>query len=309
MKRFLVFMKRFFLNYLIAVLLTVSVLASAPAFAADEIVGARDPQRVLARVGEHEIREEHVDQLLVAAGPQAAMLYDNEQGRMLILEELVASRLFTLSARRQGLYETPEFQGLLDNFVNHSLSRMAIENVLNAVTLTGEDIRNFYDENPDQFTAPEQVRARHILVADDEESEEKLSLIQRALEEGVSFEELALEHSIDPSAQQNGGDLGFFGRGQMVPEFEEAAFALNEPGEISEPVRSNFGWHIILLEEKRPSSIMPFDDVMQEGVIQQLEQFLLNERRTLAYQEALAALRNEFTVEMFVADAADDLED
>jgi peptidyl-prolyl cis-trans isomerase C len=147
------------------------------------------------------------------------------------------------------------------------------------------------------------------LVADDEESEEKLSLIQRALEEGVSFEELALEHSIDPSAQQNGGDLGFFGRGQMVPEFEEAAFALNEPGEISEPVRSNFGWHIILLEEKRPSSIMPFDDVMQEGVIQQLEQFLLNERRTLAYQEALAALRNEFTVEMFVADAADDLED
>lgn len=286
--------------FLSVVLLTVFTLAPAVVSAAEE--NARDPQRVLARVGEYEIREEHVDQLLVAAGPQAAIIYDNEIGRRVILEELIASRLFSLSARAQGLDGTPEFQELLESFVTHSLSRMAIENILDEVTVSDEDIRNFYDENPEEFTLPENVRASHILIPADDEAEAKLALIQEQLAQGVSFAELAREHSTCPSGQA-GGNLGQFSRGQMVPAFEEAAFALNEPGELSEPVLSDFGWHIILLEDKTPASLMSFEDIVTEvAVFQQLEQHIFNEKRTQRYQEVLEALREEFTVEILVAD-------
>jgi len=293
--------KKFFLS-LSVLLLIAFVLAPTSAFSAEapdeESADARDPQRVLARVEGHEIREEHVDQLLSAAGPQAMMLYNNEQGRKMVLDELIASRLFALSGKRQGLDESPEFQSLLDSFITHSISRLAIENTLNDVVLSDEDLRNFYDENQSNFVSPDQIRAKHILIADNEEAEEKLAFIQGELENGVAFDALATEHSIDPSAQRNGGDLGFFGRGQMVPEFEAAAFALNEPGDISEPVKSNFGWHIILLEEKKPSSAMPFDEVRP-----QIEQFLLNEKRTQRYQEALEALKSEFTVEILTPES------
>ena len=277
-------------KFLSVVFLFVFVLAPTTVFAATS--EDRDPERVLARVEDYEIKEMHVDQILAAAGPQAAMMYNNEQGRLLLLNELIANRLFALYGKKQGLDETPEFKNTLNAFITHSMARMAIDNVLESATVTDEDIKNFYDENPDHFTIPEQIHAVHILIPNDENSEEKLALLQRELEQGVSFSDLAMEHSACPSAQ-NGGSLGFFGRGQMVPEFEEAAFALNEPGDISEPVQSNFGWHIIKLEEIRPSSVMPF-----EGIQQQIEQFLLNEKQTQKYQEVLENLMNEFTVEI-----------
>ena len=294
-------MRKFLLCFLSVVLLTVFTLAPATVSAADE-ENARDPQRVLARVEDYEIREEHIDLLLVAAGPQAIMMHDNEDGRRMILDELIASRLFTLSAKNQGLGETQEFQDILEDFTNHTLARMAIENALDEVTVSDEDLRNFYDENPDQFTIPEQIRASHILIPSDEEAEAKLALILEQLEQGASFAELATEHSTCPSGQA-GGSLGQFGRGQMVPEFEVVAFALNEPGDISEPIESRFGWHIVQLDERTPATLMPFEDIVVEAeVLSQLEQYLLNEKRTQRYQEVLAALREEFTVEILVAD-------
>jgi len=295
--------KKFLLSFLSVVLLTVFVLAPTAVFAAGE-ENARDPQRVLARVEDYEIREEHIDQiiaqLVASAGPQAAMMHNNDAGRRMILDDFIASRLFTLSAKSQGLQESQEFQDLLESFTTHALSRMAMENALEGITVSDEDLRNFYDENPDQFTMPEQIRASHILIPSDEEAEAKLALIQEQLARGVSFAELAMEHSTCPSGQ-TGGSLGQFGRGQMVPEFEEVAFALNEPGDISEPIESRFGWHIILLDERTPASLVAFEDVVREAaVLHQLEEYLLNEKRTQKYQEVLAALREQFTVEILV---------
>ena len=173
------------------------------------------------------------------------------------------------------------------------MARLAIENLVKDVTASEEDCKKFYAENPDRFTAPDEIRARHILIADDEAAADKLALIQEELKKGTSFDALAIEHSIDPTAKQGGGDLGFFSRGQMVPEFEEAAFALKESGDISEPVKSDFGWHIIKLEEKKPSAVIPYEEVAQ-----QLEQYLANEKKTEKYQEALEALKQEYTVEI-----------
>ena len=167
----------------------------------------KDPERVLARVEGEEIREMDVDNFLTAAGPQVAMMYDNEMGRRLILDQLVTSRLLALFAKEHGFDENPEFKRTLNEFVTQALARAAIEEIMRDVTVSDEESREFYDENPDQFVTPEEIHASHILIADDETSADKIAFIQEELNKGVSFDVLAAEHSIDPSARQNSGDL------------------------------------------------------------------------------------------------------
>ena len=131
--------------------------------------------------------------------------------------------------------------------------------------ISEEDARAYYDNNPDMFSFS-QVAASHILVEADEE--EKAKELKTQLDEGADFAALAEEHSICPSGIQ-GGDLGFFSRGQMVPAFEEAAFNM-EPGEISDPVQTEFGWHIIKVTD-RVDQTDDFEEA-QEYIVMQLEQ-------------------------------------
>ena len=284
-------MNRKMKKILCVVILTVFASTAAAVFAADP--ETKDPEKVLARVEGQEIKEKDVDQFMIAAGPQVAMMYDNEQGRKIILDELDAGRLLAISGKKQRLDDTPEFKEALENFTANFLIRATIEEIVKDVTASDEDCKKFYDENLNEFATPDEIRASHILLPDDEARAAKIALIQGELEKGVSLDVFAAEHSINPSAQQNGGDLGFFSRGQMVPEFEEAAFALKEPGDISDPVKSDFGWHIIKLEEKKPSGVMPYDDVKL-----QLEQYLSNEKKTQKYQDELEALRKEYKIEI-----------
>jgi peptidyl-prolyl cis-trans isomerase C len=253
----------------------------------------KNPDKVLAKVDNYEIKEKDVDQIIQMAGPQGAV-YDNEQGRKAILDELVTMRLFALSGEKQGLDKTPEFQNALANFTTQALARAAIDKSLSDFIVSDEESKKFYDENPDQFMTPDTIHARHILVSDDVISADTVSSIQEELKKGTSFDVLAVQYSIDPSAAQGGGDLGFFARGDMVPEFEEAAFALKEPGDISEPVKSPFGWHIIKIEEKQPSTLMSYDEIKP-----QILQYLSNEKRTQKYQEVLETLKKEYKVELF----------
>jgi peptidyl-prolyl cis-trans isomerase C len=288
-------------SFLGSVVLGLVVSAALVAFAAPVEQAApgpepaKDPERVLAKVETQEIKEKDVDQVILMAGPQGAA-YDNEQGRKAILDELVAARLFAISGKKQGLDQTPEFKNVVENFTNQALARVAIEKALANISASEEESKKFYDENPEQFTTPEEVRARHILLSDDVTSADKVTTIQDELKRGVSFDVLAVTYSTDPSAAQGGGDLGFFGKGQMVPEFEEAAFALKESGDISSPVRTAFGWHIIKLEEKRPSTVISYDDVKP-----QIIQYLANEKRTQKYREELEVLKKEYKVEIIGA--------
>jgi peptidyl-prolyl cis-trans isomerase C len=259
-------------------------------FAESESESEKNPETVLARIETQEIKERDIDRVIEMLGPQGAM-YDNEQGRSIILEELVASRLFSISGAKAGLDQTPEFKASVDHVIQQTLARAAVENLTKDLTVSDEEVRKFYDENPAQFANPEQIHVRHILVSDDVTSADKISSILDDLKKGVSFDALAMSQSICPSAPQ-GGDLGFFGRGQMVPEFEEAAFALENPGDTSKPVLSSFGWHIIRLEEKRPASTVPYDDVKD-----QVLPYLENEKKAQKYREALDELRKEYPVE------------
>lgn len=127
--------------------------------------------------------------------------------------------------------------------------------------------RAAYKAKPERFKADEQVHARHILVAGaDAESRSKAEKILADLKAGGDFAKLAKEHSADKSNADKGGDLGFFARGKMVPEFESAAFALANKGDLSGVVESKFGFHIIQLQEKKAAGIRPYDEVKADLV-------------------------------------------
>ena len=148
---------------------------------------------------------------------------------------------------------------------------VATEALSQVVVQRGDEIAALYAERGDEYDRPERVRARHILrsvaqdapQADVDRARSELETARTRAEAGEDFGALATELSQDPGSAQNGGDLGFFARGQMVPEFEEAAFAL-EPGQLSEVVRSNFGFHLIRLEERQDERSVPLDEVGEE---------------------------------------------
>ena len=253
-----------------------------------------DPEKVLAKVADREIREKDIDQVIRMMGPQGAMMYDNPQGRKAVLDELVSRHLFALKGAEEKLDQTPEFKAALETFRNQSLARAAIDASLKDVTASDEDAKKFYDEHPDQFTQPERVHVRHILISDDVTSADAIAKVQADLRAGASFDEVAKSRSLCPSAAQ-GGDLGEVSKGQMVPEFEAAAFALKDPGDLSEPIKTQFGWHIIRLEGRTPSSLEPFDNVKP-----QLLQYLTNEKKNEAFKNAVEGLKKTYKVEILV---------
>ena len=149
-----------------------------------------------------------------------------------------------------------------------SVQQMIAGELAQAVAVSDEEIQAFYSENIEQMTVPEAVRARHILVklaADDdaarEAAQDRIAVIQNELQDGTDFVVLATERSDAPSAPK-GGDLGYFGRGQMVAPFEDAAFAL-QPGEISAVVETQFGFHIIRVEERREAQAVPVEEAAE----------------------------------------------
>jgi len=161
-----------------------------------------------------------------------------------------------------------------------------------------------YRAQPDTFVTPEQIRARHILIdARSCDAEARIAqLLVQARAPGADFAALASEHSHDPGSAKRGGDLGFFERGRMAREFDKAAFALANPGDLSDVVRTSFGFHIIRLEERKPAGRQPFEAV-RDSMVQDLINREIRNRRRLATesiskdiqldQEAIAAFAKQ----------------
>lgn len=170
-----------------------------------------------------------------------------------------------------------------DLFLEQQVTLSALrEETFRPIEVNDAEVRQFYDENPALFITPLQRRASHILIRTGEldngetrtadEAEAIIRDLEAQLRQDLSqFAELAMEYSEDPGSAANGGDLNFFGRGQMVPEFEEAAFT-TPVGELSDPVQTSYGWHIVLVTDERASEPLGFDEVresLREELIQQ----------------------------------------
>ena len=265
-----------------AALILVLVFAACASAAVSE----DKKDKILARVESQDITENDLLEFVKPFGQQAMMLYNTEQGKKMILDDVISMRLFALDAEASKLDETPEFM----NAKRTLLAQVAMRRVIQDVKVTDEDAKKFYDENPKLFVQPERVRARHILVSGDE----ALAKVQAELKSGKSFDVVAKEYSIDPGSAANGGDLGEFPKGVMVKEFEEAAFALKNPGDVSEPVKTQFGWHIIKLEERIPESTAPFEQVKA-----QLIQNLTEQKNQEALEAREKVLEGKYKVERF----------
>ena len=187
-----------------------------------------------------------------------------------------------------------------DARVDMAINKMMEAEVAGAVAATDADAKDFYDKNPDKFAQPESVRASHILIVTKDADEAgkkaartKIDGVLKRVKAGEDFAALAKENSQDGSASQ-GGDLGFFGRGRMVPEFDQAVFAL-KPGEISEVVSTQFGYHIIKLTEKKAGSTVPFDQVKP-----QVLEYLSNQKKQQRVDSFIDEAKKRAKIEVLV---------
>lgn len=251
---------------------------------------AAESEKVLARVGSSDITESEVLEFIKPFGQQAAMLYGTEQGRKMILDDVISMRLYALDAEAQNLDKSPEFIAQVEAARRAMLAQASMRKAIEGITISDDEVQKFYADNKQLFNQPERVHARHILVSDDA----VLAKVQEALKAGTSFDAVAKQYSIDPGSAQNGGDLGEFPRGVMVPEFEKAAFELKNPGDVSEPVKTQFGWHIIKLEERIPESPAPFEQVKQR-----IMQELRDQKTQEILQERAKELESIYKVERF----------
>lgn len=244
--------------------------------------------KILANVGPLTVKESEVEEFLLSLG-QRGQQYNNPQGRKVILEQIIGNKLLLLDARK-NLYETePEFKAELARLKENLLVNYAGNKVISAVTVSDKEIEAYYEENKDQFGGGETVNASHILV----DSEEKALEILAAIKSGeISFEDAAKAHSSCPSGQR-GGNLGDFGQGQMVPEFDSAVFSM-EVGEITEtPVKTQFGYHLIKLNAKNEESIPSLEEVKP-----QLKEMLLRDKQHKAYESRINQLKILYPVDI-----------
>lgn len=261
-----------------------AIAQDSPAPPAAEAPGAAvTPDTVVATVGGETITEADIAFAAEDLQQELAQMPPEER-RPFLVTVLIDMKVMAKAAREQEMDQTETFKRRLQYLEERALRRAYFSETI-AAGVTPEAVQKAYDEFVAAFQPQEEVHARHILVATKEDAD----AIKAELAAGKPFEQLATEKSTDPSGAQNGGDLGFFSRGMMVKPFEDAAFALTEPGQISEPVESQFGWHIIKLEEKRQSKPPTLEEVGQ-----QLQQQVMFK----AFEDAVATLKEGLAIEI-----------
>lgn len=245
-------------------------------------------ENVLAVVAGKEITEQEFELFLNNVPADQKRYASNPKFREHYLEQLVHHHLFAELGAELKLDETEDFIAIIENAKRDVLAQMAMVIALKGTTdVTDEEAKAYYDEHQDQFQLPETVTAKHILVADEETCKAVLASIESGEK---TFEDAARESSTCPSGQA-GGDLGAFSRGQMVKEFEDVAFAA-EVGKICGPVQTQFGYHLIKVEEKKEASVSPFENE-KAGIVKKIVQ----EKQTARYAEKVAELKEKYLEE------------
>ena len=227
--------------------LAIALFASLP-------LRAEDANPVLAKVNGSEIRQSDVNLAEEELGPSLAQM-DPSTKKENVLAFLIDMKVVAKAAEDKKIEDRPEFKARLA----FARNRLLMDNLLASegkAAATDDAMKKVYDEAAKQIEGEQEVHARHILV----ETEDEAKAIETQLKNGADFATLAKAKSKDPGGASDGGDLGFFTKDQMVPEFSAVAFSL-EPGKISDPVKSQFGWHIIKVEEKRNRKAPDFTQV------------------------------------------------
>ena len=242
---------------------------------------------VLAVVAGKEITNADLDAFLANLPAEQRQYASNSYFREQYLEQIIVLHVLEKMADELELDMTEDYKKMLESLVRDIKARMAMNEIMKDIEVTDVEAETVYKINPDNFSKPETVSAKHILVDDEDACNAILAEIQNGEK---AFEDAAKECSTCPSGQQ-GGDLGEFGRGQMVKEFEDAAFAA-EIGQIVGPVKTQFGFHLIKVEAKNEAETLPY-----EAVKEQIKKNLLQQKQQQVYTAKIAELKEKY-VEM-----------
>ncbi|MFC0475015.1 peptidylprolyl isomerase [Robertmurraya beringensis] len=255
---------------------------------------------VIAKVGDASISEDELQQtLLDQYGADALdVLITNklieleaDKQKITVSDEEVDEELATLAESYGGetaLEEAVVASGsTMDDVRDDIISYIKTEKLLEPrIEITDEELQTYFDENKDTFATAEQVQASHILVADEATANE----VKSKLDAGEDFSELAKEYSTDTTTAESGGDLGYFSSGDMVAEFEEVAFALGVD-EISAPVKTDYGYHIIKVVDHQEAKEANFEDSKEE-----ISDTLMNDKMSTEYTVWLEELKEEYEI-------------
>ena len=209
---------------------------------------------VVAKLNGKEIRESDLALAEAEVGPEVANLPPANRRRLLV-EFLIEMQLFADAADGEKLTSGPDFEKRVA-YWNTRAKRDAYYEKSIKGSISEPLAKGIYEDKVKMIPAEDEVDARHILV----DSEDKAKEVIEKINKGDDFAKLAVEYSNDPGSKADGGKLGYFSKGQMVKEFEDAAFALKK-GEVSKPVKSKFGWHVIKVEDRRAKPLPTFEEV------------------------------------------------
>lgn len=237
--------------------------------------------KTVAKLNGKEIKESDLALAEAEIGAELHNMPPSSKRRVLV-EYLIETRLFAQAAEGAKLNAGPEFEQRADYWRQRAMRDEFYEKSIKSSI--GEGLaKGIYEDKVKMIPPEDEVEARHILV----DSEEKAKDMVERAKKGEDFAKLAEENSNDPGSKADGGKLGYFSRGQMVKEFEDAAFALNK-GDISSPVKSQFGWHVIKVEDKRQKPLPTYDEVKDRligSLVQQKAQQVSTELREKAQIE------------------------
>jgi peptidyl-prolyl cis-trans isomerase C len=243
----------------------------------------------VAKVGSDVITQADFERELSSLPDYAKQMFEGETGKEKFLDEIVKKDILYQEALKKGIDKDPDFKSRLGEFKKLTLASMLLEKeIMSKDKVSDQDVKDYYNKHKEEFATTSQIRASHILVKTEEEANKVLARLKK----GEKFEELAKKESLDTASAANGGDIGYFSRGQLVPEFEKAAASL-KVGELSAPVKTAYGYHIIKVTDKKAGPVLEFDRVKDI-----IAQRLSGERQKAAFDSYIEGLRKNYKVEI-----------
>lgn len=265
---------------------------------------------IVAKIGNKKITVKEFNELIgYLDAERQKMIETNPELKATLLTQLVQSLVISDLAKKKSFDKRPDIKHQLEFFSDSFLATEYLKKeVAQKITIPETDLKQYYDSHQDEFKMPEMVKARHILIRvapqssqeDKNKAMEKAEDILKRIKGGEEFEKLANELSEDPGSKSKGGDLGFFPKGRMVKPFEDAAFAL-KPGDISSVIETQFGYHLIRVDEHKEPSIETFETA-KEKINQKLSQEKIREKVIEFLDKAMKEAGAEMHPELFTGE-------
>ena len=264
--------------------------ASAAESLRKESLSDQEKEAVLFKMAGKEVKVAELDGELQQIPPFIRPQILAGEGLNDFLKQFYSKYLATASVEKNFAALAAKYPEVIKDAARRTVIRFLLDEKIGSLALEDREIEEHYNKNLAQFSKPAQMRAHHILVKEEAEAKNLLTVLEK---EPAKFSDLAREKSICPSGKQGGGDLGMFGEGQMVGEFDEAC-KTSEIGKIVGPVKTQFGYHIIRVDERQAAGVMKLDEVRE-----QIRAKLMPEKQSEAFTKLVEELKKEFNVKVY----------